>query len=347
MSLATDFSTLQEESSISGNSVDLLTTGINMARGNAAEALMIMANQLEKSSVPWPELLPNALRKFASDEHPAIRALLLRRIPYLQSYHSGLGWELFGLAMQANSPGLWAIAEPCLYHAYNQTFQTVAPWLARLYSQGSGKDLETWGRISSLAALSKQLNFSAVLADLKAAQAAEAWRGAASVWTHPSNIHQHREQCLAGLEAGLNAENHHAVAVARKFRHLFREATLLVDIPIELIHRCFCLLETEAEPTRIDFFGFDAWLNATSHRNPMYALKATEIYLDFVRHTKPYVYDHDNNLTQLLTRLFAQAEEQEESDSGAMLQRVVAIQDALLALGINGMNDWLKAAERP
>ena len=78
----------------------------------------------------------------------------------------------------------------------------------------------------------------------------------------------------------------------------------------------------------------------------MYALEATEIYLDFVRRTKPHVYDHENNLTQLLTRLFAQAEEQEESDSGATLQRVVAVQDALLALGVNGVNDWLKAAER-
>lgn len=49
----------------------------------------------------------------------------------------------------------------------------------------------------------------------------------------------------------------------------------------------------------------------------------------------------------LLTRLFAQAEEQEELDGGAMLQRVVAVQDTLLALGVNGVNDWLKDAERP
>ena len=30
-----------------------------------------------------------------------------------------------------------------------------------------------------------------------------------------------------------------------------------------------------------------------------------------------------------------------------MLQRVVAVQDTLLALGVNGVNDWLKDAERP
>jgi len=347
-SLAMGFSTLEEKSSISGDSVDLLTTGINMARGNAAESLMIVANQLEKNGVPWPDLLPPALRLFAVDKDPAIRALLLRRMPHLQSHHPVLGWELFDLAMQDRAEGLWAMAEPCLYHAYHQRYDIVGPWLTRLYREGRGKDFETWGRISALAALSKQLVLSALLADLKTLDTAEAWRGVASVWSHPGNIQQHREQCLAGLEAGLNAENQHAQAVARKYRNLFRETKLLVSTPIELLRRCFSLLETEAtESARSDVYGFDAWLNASSIRDPMYALEATEIYLDFGRRTKPYMYDHEHNLTQLLTRLFAQAEEQEESDSGAMLQRVVVVQDAMLALGVNGVNDWLKVAERP
>ena len=47
-----------------------------------------------------------------------------------------------------------------------------------------------------------------------------------------------------------------------------------------------------------------------------------------------------------MTRLFAEAEEREESDNGAMLQRVVAVQDTLLSLGVSAINDWLKAAER-
>ncbi|MDD5334082.1 MAG: ATP-binding protein [Rhodoferax sp.] len=347
-SLAMGFSTLEEKSSISGDSVDLLTAGINMARGNAAESLMIVANQLEKNGIPWPDLLPPALRLFAVDKDPAIRALLLRRMPYFQSHHPDLGWELFDLAMQDSADGLWAMAEPCLYHAYHQRYDIVEPWLTRLYREGNGKDFEIWGRISALAALSKQLALSALLAELKTLDTAEAWRGVASVWTHPRNVQLHREQCLAGLEAGLNAENQHAPAVARKYGNLFRETKPLVSTPIELLRRCFSLLESEAtESARSDVHGFDAWLNASSILDPMHALEATEIYLDFVRSTKPYMYDHDNNLTQLLTRLFAQAEEQEESDSGAMLQRVVVVQDALLALGVSGVNDWLKVAERP
>ncbi|HIF9454621.1 TPA: hypothetical protein ACX6SG_001405 [Photobacterium damselae] len=114
---------------------------------------------------------------------------------------------------------------------------------------------------------------------------------------------------------------------------LFRESAPLFTVPIDLIQRCFNLLESEIDSKRNDSFGFDSWLNAISVHEPMYALEAVEIYLGFVRRTKVYVHDYNNRLTQLLTRLFAQAEELEESDSGAMLQRIVILQDTLLALG--------------
>jgi len=345
--LTIDFVTLKEKSSISGDSVDLLTTGINMARGHIAEALMIMACRLLENGTTWPELLVTTLRTFAADEHPAIRALILRRLPYLQSLQPDLGWELFDLVMQESTTGLWAMAEPCLYHAYHKNFDLVSPWLTRLYRNGQDKDLETWGRISALAALSKQIDFSWLLSELVARNANETWRGAASVWTHAGNMQQHRDQCLAGLQAGLSTANPNAVAVARKCRGLFRETKSLVSLPTDLIQCCFTLLEAETEAAQGDVHGFDAWLNATSIRDPISALESAEIYLNYVRRVKPYLYDHENNLTQLLTRLFAQAEEQEESDGGAMLQRVVAVQDTLLALGVNGVNDWLKVAERP
>ena len=308
---------------------------------------MILANHLEKSGVSWPDSLIHALRIFAVDESPAIRALLLRRMPYLQSHHPDLGWELFELAMREPCEGLWAMAEPCLYHAYHQRYDIVDSWLTRLYREGSGKDLESWGRICALTALSKQLALPTLLSELKTRNSAEAWRGAASVWTHIENARQHREQCFTGLGTGLNSENQYATVVARKFRNLFREISPLISIPIELIQRCFALLETEIDSERGEIFGFYAWLNATSALDPMGALDSTEAYLQFVRRTKPYVYDHENDLTQLLTRLFAQAEEQEESDGSAMLKRVVVVQDALLALGVSGVDDWLKVAERP
>lgn len=344
---AIGFIALREKSSISGDSIDLLNVGINMARGHVVEALMIVATRFQENGITWPELLAPTLRLFAADEHPAIRTLILRRLPHLQSFQPDVGWELFDFAMQESATGLWAMAEPCLYYAYHQKFDIVAPWLARLAREGQGKDLEVWGRISALAALSKKIDFPNLISELMERNATETWRGAASVWTHPANMQQHREQCLAGIQTGLSTENPHAAVVARKCRGLFREETPLVSVPTELIQCCFALLEAATESPERDVYGFDAWLNATSTRDPMSALESAEIYLNYVRRVKPYLYDHENNLTQLLTRLFAQAEEQEESDHGAMLQRVVAVQDTLLALGVNGVNDWLKVAERP
>ncbi len=347
VSLAAAFSNMPEEATISGPSIDLLTVGINMARGMAAEGLMILANHLTDKNLPWPATLPDALRTYAADDHPAIRAVMLRRLSYFQSRHPDLGWGLFGLAMQKNIPGLWSLAEPCLYYAYYHSFDLVAPWLARLRGEGHGQDLETWGRISALAALSNRLDFASFLTELKALTSIDAWNGAASVWTYRGNIQQHREQCLAGLDAGLNAENAPAIVVAQKLRNIFDDVNPPIVVPIALIQRCLSLLESDANSKHMDIFGFDAWLNAIALYDPAHALEAVEIYVAFTGRTKTYLHTEKKNIGQLLTQLFAQAEEQEESDGGAMLRRVVAMQDALLAFGVSGVDAWLKAAERP
>jgi len=344
--LAIDFANLREESTLQGDFVDLINTGINMMSGHIAEALIILADRLQEHGISFPDLLSTALRRFAGNEHPAIRALILRRLPYLQSQNYDLGWELFHIAMQ-DASGLWQIAEPCLYYAYHNHFGKVDPLLARIRTEGSGKDMETWGRISALSALSGHIDIIVLLNDLKAMDNAEAWRGAATVWTHPKNIKQHCAQCLTGIEAGLKDKGPHAAAVAQQMERLFHENNPAISIPTELIQLCFAVFESNREDECYDIFGFDKWLNAISHHDPEQALAATEIYLAYVSRTRSYLYDHKNNLTQLMTRLFAEAEEREESDCGAMLQRVVSLQDMLLSLGVAGVNDWLKAAERP
>lgn len=343
--LAIGFEEFTEESTIHGDSVDLLTTGINMMSGNVAEALMISANNLEKRGIALPELLPHALRRFASNKHPAIRALILRRLPYLQSRNPELGWELFHLAMQ-DAVGLWQSAERCLYYAHHDHFQKVAPLLEHIRREGSNKDMVTWGRMSALAALTGHIDFAKLLSELNTLKIAEAWQGATHVWAYPENIKRHREQCLAGIEAGLKADSPHAVTVARQVDSIFRDNTPPISIPIELIRLCFSVFENDSDHKHHRLFGFDEWLNAISQRDPETALAATEIYLTYVSRAKPYFYDRENRLVQLMTRLFAEAEEREESDHGAMLQRVVSVQDLLLSLRVNSVNDWLKAAER-
>lgn len=197
--LAVGFEGLHEDDPIRGDNVGLISMGINMVKGDVAEALMILANNLHERGSEFPELLAPALRRFASDEHPAVRSLILRRLPYLQSKAFDLGWDLFHLTMQ-DADRLWEIAEPCLYYAYHNHFEVVRPLLARLRCKGSGKDLETWGRISALATMTRHIDLAELLEDLKALDKTEAWQGAATVWTNFENIQQHREQCLSGLE---------------------------------------------------------------------------------------------------------------------------------------------------
>jgi len=70
-------------------------------------------------------------------------------------------------------------------------------------------------------------------------------------------------------------------------------------------------------------------------------------YIAYLSNSVSYLYDHENLLVQLMTSLFAESEEREESDNGSMLTRVVRLQDLLLSLGGTSIDDWLKAAERP
>ena len=344
--LAIDFVNFHEEIFVEEESSDLANTGIGLVVGHIAEGLMILVDKLQEENIPSPELLLPTLRCLSGHEHPAIRALILRRLPFLQSQNPELGWDLFERTMH-DATGLWQVAERCLYYAYHNHFEKVGPLLDQIRNDGTSKDLETWGLISALAALSNRINFVTWLENLKALNVTEAWRGAARVWTHPENIRQYRDQCLTGIEAGLNANSPHAGIVARQMKSLFEDTTPIISIPIDQIRLFFTILENNGENQDHSLYEYSKWLNAIAHRDPEEAIAATEIFLSYLERTEPDMYDHDDDLTQLMTRLFAEAEEREESDQGEMLRRVVSIQDTLLSLGLDSIHDWLKAAERP
>lgn len=339
------FGNLKEEIPVRGGSDSLLNTGINMRTGRVAKALMILVNNLQENNIALPELLPPTLCQFASNKNPAIRVIILLRLPYLQYKNPELGWKLFSLTIQ-DSTGLWKYAERCLYYSYRDHSDKVLSLLDLIRREGSQKDMETWGRISALSALNGNIDFDMLLDDLKTLDIIEAWHGAGSVWTHPSNIKQHRKQCLKGIEAGLKAGKPHAMSIAKHMNKMFREDTPPITISKNLIELCINVCENDTEDKHRQIFKIEAWLNSISQRNPTLALDATEIYLAYIDRTKQYYCDHENQLVQLLTRLFAEAEEREESDDGAMLDRVVSVQDLLLSLGVNSINDWLRAAER-
>jgi glycosyltransferase involved in cell wall biosynthesis len=344
--VAIGFENLREVEPIQGESVDLVTMGINMVRGHVVDALITMAIQLHDVDAAFPELLEPALSRLAADGHPAIRALVLRRLPFLQKKLPSLSWKLFDRAM-SDPTGLWISAETCFYYGYQKNFKRIAALLSRLYTDGRGKELEVWGRISALSAMAGNLEFSSFLEDLKVLDSSEAWSGSSSVWTHSGNLVDHSEQCLLGIEAGLNARSAHASVVAGKTIRLFTDDDSVVGIPTALVVRCMKVIESDTPNRGHRFGGLEGWLGATAQRDPEQSLEILEYYLALVKRTNTFLHDYQNRITQLLTRLFAAAEEREEIDAGVMLARVVAVQDILLGLGVDGIEKWLKAAERP
>ena len=159
-------------------------------------------------------------------------------------------------------------------------------------------------------------------------------------------MRKYQKKCLTGLETGIK-NSRHQNAVANELEEIFRETAQPISIPIELIRYCFTFPEAEEPKEKINFYEFEKWLNAISQHDTRLALDAVEIFLKYAHHKKHFICDTGENLTQLLTRLFEEAEEREESDNGEMLRRVVTVQDTLLVLNVHGMNEWLQASERP
>lgn len=235
---------------------------------------------------------------------------------------------------------------PCLYYAYHKNFEIVSPFLERIRADGSDKDMEVWGRISALAVLSGHIDLSCFLEELSALDNSEAWKGASDVWTNSENIKQHREKCLAGIEAGLNASQERSSIVANRLERIFHDNKPPVVVPLHFIKRCFEIFNNDDQNKHSRLFGFSEWLNAISHSNPALALDSATIYVEYIKNCNTHFYDYKDEMMHLMTHLFREAEEREESDQGEMLSRVVKLQDCLLAIGLNSVNDWFHAVER-
>ncbi|WP_430248489.1 AAA family ATPase [Providencia sp. PAZ2] len=345
--LSIPYLTVEERDPISGDGVTYISIGINMIKGHIADTLMVMAIRLHEEHISWPELLLPTLHQFASNDHPAVRAVVLRRLPHLQHILPEVGWIVFELIMRKGSEGLWDMAERCLYYSYHHEYDRVSPWLSVIVSEDIKDGFQAWGRISALAVLSGKIESCDFIKQIKELNDSDAWKGAIDVWTHCENFKQHSNLCLAGLSAALSDDNQYSSILVESMGSLFREKESVVILPMQMLERYFSLISTSSEASRIGLFGFGAWLNIVSCIDPLYALKATEIYFEYIRTVKAYLHDYNNHLVQLLTRLFIQAEEQEESDDGEMLHRVVALQDMMLILGVDEVDTWLKAAERP
>jgi hypothetical protein len=324
---------------------DIVGMGINSIRGNAAEAVIILGTRWAADRRAFPSELRPCLLRFAADPHPAVRAVLLRRLPWLQHHDPTLGWDVFRQAITDASEHAWEVAEPCLYYAYQKDFSRVSEYLQWIDATGMGKARETWGRISMLACLSGHVSWSMLFERLVALGDADAWKGVLTVLANNGSHVQHRQTCFNGLAAAFQHAPD-ASMVADEMEALFREHEAVIPVPADLVCRRLAVIAGSTRQSGFHLHGFDEWLAALADSWPNVALDVAVCFADFIRSTGMQIYDHAP-MGRLLTRLFREAEELEEADGGAMLGRVIGLQDELLTHGVSGLQEWLRDAERP
>lgn len=96
----------------------------------------------------------------------------------------------------------------------------------------------------------------------------------------------------------------------------------------------------------ISLFHLPDWLNGICEEDVDIALSAAEMLVERAMDGDLEI-RISKNFTTLLTFLFREAEEREETDNGKMLQRVIVLQDSLLERGVRDIENWLQEAERP
>lgn len=330
--LAIGFVGTNERSDMIGNGEDLLTNGLNMKRGKVAESLIILAP---------------TLKRFANDDSLAVRAMILRRLSYFQYLQPELGWELFDIITSKSNDELWEIAEPCLYYSCRNDFIRVSKSLDKIYKTSTAKALQTWGRISALAVLNQQIDYHDFMDQLQQRDSIDAWTGAMTVWTNSKNIVSHQEVCFDSILVGLQNQNDAIViSVAKAIVKIFRNKKSIVYVPLNIVNFFFDVLERSKDNNHFGLYDFDGWLANLAKNYPQDALTLAFRFIKFVQKTDFHFYSHENAIFQLLNRLFREAEEIEEVDNGGMLQQVIALQDACLAINVNGFENWLRDAER-
>ncbi len=324
---------------------DLIGTAINSSRGELAEGLLSLANRLLEGGRELPALLAPALRCLAYDCHPAVRAVVVQQLAYMQT-KSELGWELFDAAFSSDDERVWKYAAHTLYYATGKLFARAKPYIDRMELSDLPTVLEVWARLSTLAVLEGQLASRVLLEKLTQRAEASAWGGAISVWVANAGNATHASECFAGMTVAASHTVAHAPLLQR-MSVLFRKQSPVPRIPLGLFRSIYVNDGLGPKPDGNLAPGIDEWLSRFAEIDPDQALEIAEIIagVSKARDTTPF-YD-PKPLGALLTSLFREAEEREASDSGEMLRRVVALQDLFLSMPTSMLGEWLHAAERP
>lgn len=130
------------------------------------------------------------------------------------------------------------------------------------------------------------------------------------------------------------------MAIMRTLETLFSGKAPVTEIPLRTVS---ALLDAMVEADgRYEPYHLMQWLAELAAQKPLLALESAECLIRFLER-RPTDLWHKEPLSILLTTLFREAE---DADDIHMIRRVVLVQDALLAHGAYGLDEWLRGAER-
>lgn len=323
---------------------DMLTTAINCSRGLLARALVDMANGLiEAGILDLPPLLKSTLLRLANDCHPAVRVEIMRNLTFMQT-RLHLGWELFDLAFTDADDRVWVHADRPFYYGYAKEFDRVRPYLVRMQTSSRDAVLEIWGRISALASLAGHVSQAGLEAALVEMNSKPAWEGATRVWAANMRHMEFRNACEEGMGLAMQHVSGRNAALMH-FSEAFEITESVAKVPLGLMRSAFSNVNGSDIAHQMN--GVDDWLCAIADVDLDHALAAAEIAAAACKELGQSPFYDEEIVGTLLTALFREAEEREESDSGEMIKRVVALQDIFLSIPGLQLGEWLRAAERP
>jgi len=324
------------------DSLDLIGTAINSTRGVAAAAAFRLAGRRLESRRPIPLILSETLKRAASDEHPAVCAIVLHSLPVIVHYSPQFGWTLFNRALLSSKGQCWQHTFRCLYYSYHSRFELVAPYLLLLRESDDTEAIKVWARIGALSCLAKHIELDAYIDDVFASGTPEAVSCATTVFVANLANQAHRAMCTKGLIRILGFGKHKCADLGDMTRIFLNCKGVAIDL--SLLNLLFVVLSDLPDRQGHEMLGFGEWLASIASLEPDHALEVLELAF-----RRSLVLESWNGAPYAvaLTSLFREGEERELSDGGQFLSRLVACQDELLKQGMVKLSDWLRDAERP
>jgi hypothetical protein len=311
---------------------DLISQGINSARGRLAEASLELAARFIEAERDIPDRLLSMLQSAAGDKTSSVRAALLARLPYLSTRGWNLGHQLLITALEACHPHLWRVSERTLYYAYHKHFEDVAPILGRMQKEAGGAADECWARLMSLTHLDGRIDFESWMQQLVAIDSNAGWKGAADVYS--ANVGD--PACGSRCEGAL-AE---IILHAKGRKEVMNEIDTCFDSrkhgrrPSYALAKQFMqAVSVGADGDRI--YWWLNWLGEHASRNPSETLELLEIFAGALPGENMRA--HFWHSEPLIAALVATLREADESDDAELISRTIKVQDKLLACDLHGL----------